>query len=762
MNKNILNKILLATLPLMAINANAATPQSFNYQSVVRSTSGSPIANQTVFVKVEILRDNLGSNEVVYSEMHNATTNVNGSFAIKIGEGSAATGSFSGIDWSTGKFVIKTTTSTNSDFTDAVYATSTISSVPYALYSLKSADSFSGRWNDLTGKPDMSEYAKIEDVAAYSADSTRKILTDYATKDDVLDLHNRGLRSSNYRIDSLKSVVNANNYWITELQADAAKYATKSEISSFAKKDTLSSYATNASVNTLSKNTTEAISELSQTVQTNKTLSESNYKNLKEVNKLYAKKDTLQYFMTKSGMSYYATNDALRALDKSVGSISQSLNSTDLRASELANTVSTLSTTVSDNKKEVNKKIEAIQTELGKVDDKILSSERKAQADDLVLNNKISTNENKIKGLTAKDSVLEANLNSKTTALNTKVDSISKSHTTAINNLSNKVSANAATSSKEMKSKIDSLSKVISGKLDTLNINITKSIDEEVFNIENEIDGIQNTLNSHSSSLALNTTGLSNLNSMVTQLVSWAQKVEAKNDSLVKELDKAKAKHHADSTEADTKYRELLSKVESLNEENLTDLINKKIAAALTAAGLDGISTSVSNLESKVNTLDGSINNETNGLAKRVSTLETSVNDNTNGLTTKVSALQSKVSDLETSVNDENGTGLAKKVSVLETSINDGTNGLAKKVSDLNNAINNTDTGLAKKVSDLETSVNDENSNGLAKKVSVLETSINDDTDGLAKKVSDLNNAINDTDTGLSPRVSKLEGKINW
>ena len=659
MNKNILNKILLATLPLMAINANAATPQSFNYQSVVRSTSGSPIANQTVFVKVEILRDNLGSNEVVYSEMHNATTNVNGSFAIKIGEGSAATGSFSGIDWSTGKFAIKTTTSTNSDFTDAVYATSTISSVPYALYSLKSADSFSGHWNDLTGKPDMSEYAKIEDVAAYSADSTRKILTDYATKDDVLDLHNRGLRSSNYRIDSLKSVVNANNYWITELQADAAKYATKSEISSFTKKDTLSSYATNASVNTLSKNTSEAISELSQTVQTNKTLSESNYKNLKEVNKLYAKKDTLQYFMTKSGMSYYATNDALRALDKSVGSISQSLNSTDLRASELANTVSTLSTTVSDNKKEVNKKIETIQTELGKVDDKILSSERKAQADDLVLNNKISTNENKIKGLTAKDSVLEANLNSKTTALNTKVDSISKSHNTAINNLSNKVSANATASSKEIKSKVDSLSKVISGKLDTLNINITKSIDEEVFNIENEIDGIESTLNSHSSSLALNTTGLSNLNSMVTQLVSWAQKVEAKNDSLVKELDKAKAKHLADSTEADGKYRELLSKVVSLNEENLTDLINQKIAAALKAAGLDVIGTTVSGLETKVGDLETS-----------VGTLNTAVNDATTGLSPRVETLETSVGTLNTAVNDAT-TGLSPRVETLETSVQD-------------------------------------------------------------------------------------------
>ena len=684
MNKNILNKILLATLPLMAINANAATPQSFNYQSVVRSTSGSPIANQTVFVKVEILRDNLGSNEVVYSEMHNATTNVNGSFAIKIGEGSAATGSFSGIDWSTGKFAIKTTTSTNSDFTDAVYATSTISSVPYALYSLKSADSFSGHWNDLTGKPDMSEYAKIEDVAAYSADSTRKILTDYATKDDVLDLHNRGLRSSNYRIDSLKSVVNANNYWITELQADAAKYATKSEISSFTKKDTLSSYATNASVNTLSKNTSEAISELSQTVQTNKTLSESNYKNLKEVNKLYAKKDTLQYFMTKSGMSYYATNDALRALDKSVGSISQSLNSTDLRASELANTVSTLSTTVSDNKKEVNKKIEAIQTELGKVDDKILSSERKAQADDLVLNNKISTNENKIKGLTAKDSVLEANLNSKTTALNTKVDSISKSHNTAINNLSNKVSANATASSKEMKSKVDSLSKVISGKLDTLNINITKSIDEEVFNIENEIDGIESTLNSHSSSLALNTTGLSNLNSIVTQLVSWAQKVEAKNDSLVKELDKAKAKHLADSTEADGKYRELLSKVVSLNEENLTDLINQKIAAALKAAGLDVIGTTVSGLETKVGDLETS-----------VGTLNTAVNDATTGLSPRVETLETSVGTLNTAVNDAT-TGLSPRVVTLETSV--GT---------LNSAVNDATNGLSPRVETLETSVQD-------------------------------------------------------
>ncbi len=617
MSKNILNKILLATLPLMAINANAATPQSFNYQSVVRSKSGSPIANQTVFVKVEILKDNLGSYEPVYSEMHNAQTNAYGSFAIKIGEGSAATGSFSGIDWSANKYVIRTSTSTNSDLTDAAVATTTMSSVPYALYSLRSADSFSGRWDDLTGKPDISEYAKIEDVAAYSADSTRKILTDYATKDDVLDLHNRGLRSSNYRIDSLKSVVNANNYWISELQSDAAKYATKSEISSLTSKDTLSSYTSKASFNSFTKTTSETIAELSQTVDANKALAESNYKNLKEVNKLYAKKDTLDYFMSKSGMSIYATNDDLRALDRSVGSLSQSISSTDLRASELTNTVSTLSTTVADNKKEINKKIETIQTELGKVDDKILVSERKAQADDLVLNNRISANESKIKGLTDKDSVLEVKFDSQTSAFNSQIDSISKSHTTAINDLTNTVSANAAASSKNMKNKIDSLSKSIKGKMDTLNINITGYVDGEVSTIENEIDGIETTLKNHASTLSSNSTSLSNLNSMMTQLVNWAQTINTKNDSLKKVLDEAKAKHKADSLKMEDRIKqdtaelraiakEYLTKAEAykakfeqleniLKDENLNTLINSKITTALSEAGLDDVNTLIEN-----------------------------------------------------------------------------------------------------------------------------------------------------------------------
>ena len=715
MNKNILNKILLATLPFMAINANSAVPQSFNYQSVVRTKSGAPVANQTVYVKVEILVDNVGSYEVVYSEMHNVKTDNYGSFALKIGEGSAASGPFNSIDWSSNKYVVRTSTSTNPDLDDAATAKSSLSSVPYALYALKSADSFSGYWADLKEKPDMSQYAKVEDVAAYAADSTRKILTEYATKDDVLDLHNRGLRSSNYRIDSLKSVVDANNYWITELKSDAAKYATKSEIKSLASKDTLSTYATKASVSAFTKTTSETIAELSQTVDANKALAESNFKNLKEVNKLYAKKDTLQYFMTKSGMSSYATTDELRALDKSVGNLSMSINSTDLKASDLASTVNTLSTTVSDNKKELNKKIESIQTELGKVDDKILASERKAQADDLTLRNRISANESKIKGLTDKDSVLETKLNSTTSALNTKVDSISKSHTTAINNLTKTVANNATASSKEMKNKIDSLAKVIYGKLDTLNINITEYVDGEVFSLEKEIDGIQTTLKDHSSTLATHSTNLSNINSMMNQLVSWAQTINAKNDSLAKEIDKVKAKHLADSTEADTKYRELVKKVDALSEEKLTTLINQKIAAALKTAGLDVIGTTVSELSTRVGDLETSVDDATNGLKTRVGDLEDSMNDATNGI-------KARVDNLEDTVNDATN-GLTARVKDLEDSVNDDTNGLKKRVNDLENSVNDDTNGLKKRVNDLEDSVNDD-TNGLKTRVKNIETRI--------------------------------------
>lgn len=654
MNKNILNKILLATLPFMAINANAATPQSFNYQSVIRSTSGTLVANQTVFVKVEILKDKAGSYEVVYSEMHNATTNSNGSFAIKIGEGSAASGPFSAIDWSANDYAIRTSTSTNTSFTDAAVAVSTLSSVPYALYALKSADSFSGYWDDLKEKPNMSEYAKVGDVASYAADSTRRILENYATKDDVLDLHNRGLRSNNYRIDSLRSVVMANDYWITELQSNAPKYATKAEISSFVKKDTLTSYATKANVSALTKSTNEAIAELNQTVNSNKALAEANDNNLKEIQKLYARKDTLRYFASKDEMSNYATSSAVSAIEKSVTALSSTVTNTDTRQSELTTTINNLSATVANNQKEANQKIDGVKSELDKVDDKIAASERKAAADNLLLENRIVANEGNISKLTTADSKLETKLNGEISGLSAQIALNNKKNAATVDSLAKVMTANDLAASKKTESKSDSLANAFNEKLEDLHTIVSGEMSKTEEAINEDLKEINKTLSSQSSSLASANTQITNLNGMIRSISTWANGVDDTNRTLSTELAAFKTKYKADSLKmekriltdslkADVKYREMkdlalqymsqassykdkLDKIEaklggkSIDEyveeqvnaalsaaklDNIEATIEEKISAALTAAKLQELIEKVGNLEEELKTLKG-------------------------------------------------------------------------------------------------------------------------------------------------------------
>lgn len=707
MNKNILNKILLATLPFMAINANAATPQSFNYQSVVRSTSGVLVANETVFIKVEILRETVNSAELIYSEMHHATTNANGSFVIKVGRGTASSGSFGSIDWSNGKFTVKTYTSLNSDLTDAAEAQTELSSVPFALYSLKSADSFSGRWNDLTGKPEMSEYAKIEDVAGYTADSTRKILADYATKDDVEDLYNRALRTSNYRIDSLKSVTVSNNYWISELQALAAKYATKSEVSSFVKKDTLSTYATKASVAALSKSTNEAVAELSQTVKANKELSEATFNNMTEIHKLYAKKDTLDLFMLKSAASNFAPSEAVETLSNSVSSLSQTINSTDTRLSGLTTTVSDLSATVESNKKEANQKIEAAQTELSKVDDKIASSERKAKADDLVLENRIAATEKTLSTLTSQAVQLGTEINSKLTAMETELKSADKKNATAIDSLAKVTTANATAASKNTKSKIDSLAKAIDEELAGLSSSINSSVEESLSGIGSELTNINSTLSSQSSTIGSLSTSVSNINSTMTSVVNWAQKVNTKNDSLSKELTAIKNKYkedslrlekriYEDSLKAVAKYNAMLelakdymkaadqykTTVDNLTNQlggkSLNEYVSDKIAAALSEAGLAGLSTKVDGLDGNVTSLSSNVSS----ISSDVNDLKTTVGTSTSGLVKRVGALENSASIAAGVVSD-----LSSDVTTLKATVGSNTSGLVKEVNDLDTRV---------------------------------------------------------------------------
>lgn len=677
MRNNILKKILLSTLSLMAIGANAEAPQNINYQSVVRTTGGAVIANQIVYVKVEVVYDINGQSKTVYEETHTTNTNFNGSFVIKIGEGKNSTGSFSNIKWEDGNYSIRTATSTSEDMSDAAIAISSLSSVPYALYSLHSADSFSGYFDDLKNKPNMSDYAKVEDVPSYAVDTVRKILADYASTDDVEDLFTRGVRTTNYRIDSLKAITSSNRNLINELGSKDSIYVTKSDIAWFVEKDTLATFATKESVNSLKKSLESSIAEQGQIIADNKALTNATFNDMKEIHNLYAKKDTLRNFVLKSEMSNYATNDDVENISKSISSLASSINTSESKFSDLTKSVNNLSSTVSDNQKEAYKKIDSIKVSLNKVDEKIKATERKAEADDLVLENRISANESSISSLNSESSNLAASLEKEISAVNTKINKSNQSFTATIDSLSQAMESNTRANRSYTNKQIDSLAKAADSKLNALNKDLTKTFSKEISAINTKTTELDSTLKEHASVLATSTTTLASLENIITGITTWSKQVNAKNDSLAKELSAQKAKYKADSLKLEKRLYEdslkAVAKYESMLElakeymksadqykttvDNLTsqfggktleEYVSAQISAALDAAGLTNYTTTITNLDDKIDnvnsTLDGKIDDTNNKLSQDI---EDAINILDNKIDNVVGGLDDRVSELE-------------------------------------------------------------------------------------------------------------------
>ncbi len=130
-----MKKSLLFTISILILSAAfAQTPQGFSYQAVVRNSSGSPIANQYVGVKI-ILQSASGTE--YYSETQRPQTNNQGVFTLVIGNGTQfGSNPFSSIPWSNGDVQIKLEVDATggTSYTPLGIATK-LQSVPYALYS---------------------------------------------------------------------------------------------------------------------------------------------------------------------------------------------------------------------------------------------------------------------------------------------------------------------------------------------------------------------------------------------------------------------------------------------------------------------------------------------------------------------------------------------------------------------------------------------------------------------------------------------------
>ncbi|MEQ8473325.1 MAG: hypothetical protein RIC35_19165 [Marinoscillum sp.] len=127
-----MNRIITTiSILLLAIVAMAQSPQNLDYQGILRNTEGEPLANQNVTAKFSILSGS-SSGTSVYVETQALTSNAFGLIQAKIGTGTATTGSFSSVDWSSTTHFIKVAIDLGSGFED--FGTSQLSSVPYALY----------------------------------------------------------------------------------------------------------------------------------------------------------------------------------------------------------------------------------------------------------------------------------------------------------------------------------------------------------------------------------------------------------------------------------------------------------------------------------------------------------------------------------------------------------------------------------------------------------------------------------------------------
>lgn len=119
----------------------AQPPQAFNYQAVVRNSSGEIIANQLVGVRINI-RNITVAGTIIYQESHSQSTNAFGLLNLKVGSGTPSIGTFSTIDWRNNAKFIEVLVDVAGGTNYVTMGSTELLSVPYAQFSKNSSDSY--------------------------------------------------------------------------------------------------------------------------------------------------------------------------------------------------------------------------------------------------------------------------------------------------------------------------------------------------------------------------------------------------------------------------------------------------------------------------------------------------------------------------------------------------------------------------------------------------------------------------------------------
>ena len=132
----------VAILNVNSSSNSNSVPNKFNYQLVVRDTTGQLVSNRPVSMRLSLQRGPQMSN--LYTETHQLTTNSNGLLTTTIGSGVPTHSSMDSLDWSLGDVFVKTEIDMDGGSNYSLVNTRELLSVPYALYSLNSGNSTPG------------------------------------------------------------------------------------------------------------------------------------------------------------------------------------------------------------------------------------------------------------------------------------------------------------------------------------------------------------------------------------------------------------------------------------------------------------------------------------------------------------------------------------------------------------------------------------------------------------------------------------------
>jgi hypothetical protein len=130
MKKNLLTLIFLSMGVFYVLGQS---PLGFNYQAVIRNSSGEIVPSHTVGIKISILQGSV-TGEAVYSESFTPETNDFGLVNLIIGTGEVKDGDFTNIDWSSGDHFIKVELDLSGGESYTEMGTTQLLSVPYANY----------------------------------------------------------------------------------------------------------------------------------------------------------------------------------------------------------------------------------------------------------------------------------------------------------------------------------------------------------------------------------------------------------------------------------------------------------------------------------------------------------------------------------------------------------------------------------------------------------------------------------------------------